>query len=714
MADVTKGYIGKEDVSVQGNTNTPETFSRGTSTGGNVNITKFPDMWDYTGIMRIAKALFGSASGGSVQTGSGSPGGVVSANPGSVYMDYTNGAVYIKESGTSTGGWSQVGMNTYYSVTAYGAVGDGTTNDASAVQSAIDALPATGGTVFFPGGKTYLIDSVRLTVTQSNVTLLGEGTSTLKWANSPSGTGNTARSMILVSDASDPDTAMSNFTMKGLRLDGGESIASSYTQYKEAITTQTTSEVRIEDCYFTGFPSEVIVINSPTQTFKGVHILNNEITDCAGNESISIQGSFNSGIFIIGNYVHDTAMGIQGGGNSGTVISNNIIRDCSGFADKPGIAFGPESSGSGTESYPNFIIEGNSISNVTGAGIMVYSSVYASVIRNNVIRKASQDATTAQRAGIIVYDAFKLNISGNIITETGDGTNNAAGIQCAGGQFISITENLVTPGASGSQVYGIIASDERHMVECQNNMVFGHTVLDYKSSVSNEFIKLNKIPDTNIQTNNAPTKGTYHDGERVWKVNAIEGESPGWICTTAGTFSSATDSTGDTDGSTAVITGMTDTSDFYVGQYVTVSAGFPAGSHQILTKTATTVTLNNNSNSAQSNVTVATPDPVFSQMPPTLPVSIKQLADDATPSISAGSGQHQVWQTGGTTTITDIDDGGVGVIVTIIAMHSVTITDGTNLLLNGSTDFVMAASDTLTVVLRSDNKWYEIGRSDNT
>lgn len=67
----------------------------------------------------------------------------------------------------------------------------------------------------------------------------------------------------------------------------------------------------------------------------------------------------------------------------------------------------------------------------------------------------------------------------------------------------------------------------------------------------------------------------------------------------------AVDTSGDTNGSTAIITGMADTSDFNVGEYVTVSAGFPTtGPYKILSKSASSLTLDENSNSAQSNITV--------------------------------------------------------------------------------------------------------------
>ncbi len=40
-------------------------------------------------------------------TGSGSPEGVISGNPGSIYTDTTNGALWIKMSNTDATGWQR-------------------------------------------------------------------------------------------------------------------------------------------------------------------------------------------------------------------------------------------------------------------------------------------------------------------------------------------------------------------------------------------------------------------------------------------------------------------------------------------------------------------------------------------------------------------------------------------------------------------------------
>ena len=110
----------------------------------------------------------------------------------------------------------------------------------------------------------------------------------------------------------------------------------------------------------------------------------------------------------------------------------------------------------------------------------------------------------------------------------------------------------------------------------------------------------------------APTAGTWSLGDRIYDSSPSAGGSLGWVCTSAGTFSTATDNTGDTDGSTAIITGMTDTSDFNIGDYVDVSNGFPVGTVRIVDIiSATSIRVNVNSDSAQNNITVSTPDPVF-------------------------------------------------------------------------------------------------------
>ena len=89
--------------------------------------------------------------------------------------------------------------------------------------------------------------------------------------------------------------------------------------------------------------------------------------------------------------------------------------------------------------------------------------------------------------------------------------------------------------------------------------------------------------------------------------------------------------------------------------------------------------------------------------------TIPALADSATPSVYGSD----VWLTGGTTTITNFANGYHGQIIRIIAEHSVTITDGTNIFLTGSANLSMTATGTLTLIQKVDGKWYQLSASAN-
>jgi hypothetical protein len=88
---------------------------------------------------------------------------------------------------------------------------------------------------------------------------------------------------------------------------------------------------------------------------------------------------------------------------------------------------------------------------------------------------------------------------------------------------------------------------------------------------------------------------------------------------------------------------------------------------------------------------------------------VQTLANSATPSVK-GRG---VFVTGGTTTITNFTNGVVGQEIVILSEHAITITDGTNIFLSGSANFVMASTDSLRLVQKANGKWYEVSRSVN-
>ena len=58
-------------------------------------------------------------------------------------------------------------LSDYISVKDFGAVGDGTTDDTTAIQNAINSLSSTGGSVYFPTGQ-YLISTTLTVSTQGH------------------------------------------------------------------------------------------------------------------------------------------------------------------------------------------------------------------------------------------------------------------------------------------------------------------------------------------------------------------------------------------------------------------------------------------------------------------------------------------------------------------------------------------------------------------
>jgi hypothetical protein len=90
----------------------------------------------------------------------------------------TGNATAITYTLTETGAVQQTvqtKLEQYVSVADFGAVGDNSTNDATAIQAAVNALPASGGTLEFLSGKTYVIGTPINFTGKSDFTVTGFG-----------------------------------------------------------------------------------------------------------------------------------------------------------------------------------------------------------------------------------------------------------------------------------------------------------------------------------------------------------------------------------------------------------------------------------------------------------------------------------------------------------------------------------------------------------
>src|SRR5262245_2335680 len=179
-----------------------------------------------------------------------------------------------------------------FDVTAFGAVGDGATDDRAAIQSAIDAaVAAGGGTVFFPsGGKGYLVGgTLNIPIKARNVLLLGYGATIEGYVNG---------AILCISDLTTPNGRAERIVIRGLSLNGRGATEDSAYPSQNGIEIYSCLGVRIEDVQITNIPACGIVGEKSAQPgslyWNRVSLANVGIRFC-GREGLRICNTGGSG-----------------------------------------------------------------------------------------------------------------------------------------------------------------------------------------------------------------------------------------------------------------------------------------------------------------------------------------------------------------------------------------------------------------------------------
>jgi hypothetical protein len=521
----------------------------------------------------------------------------------------------------------------------------GTTDMFSAITAAINSLPS-GGQVFF--AKNIYALSAPLHIL-SNISLLGTGkASELRDIS-------TIENHFLYT-SNDINISIRNLYINGNRhgrlSGGGDATSGSSVSLANVDGTYFPREnnIIIENCYITGAGFN----NIGMYNVHNVVIKDNYLSDGRDSGIAAVYGC--SKLIITGNYIKENqfAIGLSSSGMTPTELSTlGYIRDCIVSHNVMTVAnggdYGIEVDGTIRSEFSDNQI--NMINGAYGIRFIGLNAIGGSEItenNNRVLGNNIHFSVTASATAIQLYLTGESDILIDNNTISSDVTNSAYGIDAYNSSLRvsnSVMKNM------GTGIY-VDSQNFTHRYLFNNNRITGSgTAINCNGTylnISNVYLRDNTFADSiyydltivsgyavyysgiltqkgNALTpdsfksdnfliySNIPTSGTWKIGEIVYNSIPVSGNPVGWVCLTSGTFSTATDNTGDTDGSTAVITGMTDTSDFSIGHYVTVSAGFLSAStpYKIIAKTSTTITLDTNSNSSQSNVTVATPSPTF-------------------------------------------------------------------------------------------------------
>lgn len=440
-----------------------------------------------------------------------------------------------------------------FDVRAYGALGDGTTNDRAAIQAAIDAAAVTGGTVFVPAGTYKCNTALAL---KSLVYITGTGVNSILVAGADLDVINAA-TVDAVVDAMVADIKISGFGSTGvlnrpINLNGVARVTISNVWVDEgsleAIRVSASTAVRILDSRFTNnrgvmYPTVNIISGSGNivrgcetsgtswvsiglqnsvenliegNTLRGNHtgvnvyqashrnrVIGNDCdTEGAG---VTVDGDTTTALYNVveANHCHDNAAaGISVNNAPNTLVVGNYCR--------ANLGVGPTASGIQVQNSSQSIITGNYCHGNTAYGIRVMTTCHRVTISGNYIFGNGEDGIRISSGnhiaitGNAIYGNAKhgvynnsggySSITGNIVTDNGTATDNTySGIIVDASRNVISGNTSVNSVALGSQAYGIrIASGT-------NNCITGNVCFQ------NETANLSDLGTTSALSNNVTT-----------------------------------------------------------------------------------------------------------------------------------------------------------------------------------------------------------------
>lgn len=389
----------------------------------------------------------------------------------------------------------QAKLRQYVSVKDFGAVGNGSTNDTTAIQNAINYLSA-GGSLYFPAG-IYLIYStdanyLSLKIASSNITLFGDGSaSVIKASDNQS-----ILAMLALQGGN-------NVTVKNLCFDGNRQNNGTKLAPGGRCVYVYSSNVKINNVEF------------KNSNFSGTWL--------GGDSTLGDTGSIENIEILSCNY-HDnggwtstgTCSAIFGPNASTTVKKVSILNSIFENNYPPS---GPNDSAAINLSCQDVIVNGNflknnynvnggqmAITSVTSAGVMDgVGSGRAIITNNNIIQTGTLNGDIT--GGIEIFSS-KCIISNNIITGATSSAIYVEGTLATSSRYVLISNNTVDiSNSTGLTAIQAIQLSGNNLAIRNNHIISANYGFNFQAA--NDIVLESNYIGPDVTTAFSGTVGTY-------------------------------------------------------------------------------------------------------------------------------------------------------------------------------------------------------------
>lgn len=395
----------------------------------------------FAGIYGAPSSQGGGGGGGtvtSVGTGTGLVGGPITstgtisiANGGIVNSMVSNTAAidseklrYLAPFGGAVGRSVEAALSDVFNLKDFGAVGDGATDNATALKSALDAINLNGGgTLYVPAG-IYRVTNVFTNLISTDIVIKGDGPSSSQFKYIDNSAPGNRRDFLQARNGAAGLDA--DITIRDLAIVGDWGEGGSYTQQSHLLSLDVTGNILLENLWLSQSRFFAAAIGngfSQPSLCKSVIANNCRVTDCAA-DGISTRGCLQTIVTnCYFNNVNDDAVAVHTQNaatapiQSYAVVANNNFVDCQGIA---------------CLGAAHTVITGNSLTRVSTRAIVVQgpgtsgfpegnNNIYSINISNNVIDTVFSGFTFSPSSGDSVH---YITVTAGLISSTSSGYPN--------------------------------------------------------------------------------------------------------------------------------------------------------------------------------------------------------------------------------------------------------------------------------------------------